>query len=174
MLSHIKPGAPPCWAFSFLNLLSWGKKKKYFRFDLCRTEIVQQFPSLQFFFWRLGLQTKKQMVDFCVFGRHENVEELLGLARKRQKLIEQLKPVTVTCSFMQVTRSWLESIKLNKAEMSQLQKPLQGMIRNYIWHFSHFILFLKIEYGRHSFKLVYLHPSRFSVTKHSFVLFSIS
>ena len=114
------------------------------------------------------------MVDFCVFGRHENVEELLGLARKRQKLIEQLKPVTVTCSFMQVTRSWLESIKLNKAEMSQLQKPLQGMIRNYIWHFSHFILFLKIEYGRHSFKLVYLHPSRFSVTKHSFVLFSIS
>ena len=55
--------------------------------------------------------------------------------------------------------------------MSQLQKPLQGMIRNYIWHFSHFILFLKIEYGRHSFKLVYLHPSRFSVTKHSFVLF---
>ena len=40
------------------------------------------------------------MVDFCVFGRHENVEELLGLARKRQKLIEklieQLKPVTVT------------------------------------------------------------------------------
>ena len=58
--------------------------------------------------------------------------------------------------------------------MSQLQKPLQGMIRNYIWHFSHFILFLKIEYGRHSFKLVYLHPSRFSVTKYSFVLFSIS
>ena len=37
------------------------------------------------------------MVDFYVFGRHENVEELLGLARKRQKLIEQLKPVTVTC-----------------------------------------------------------------------------
>ena len=105
------------------------------------------------------------MVDFCVFGRHENVEELLGLARKRQKLIEQLKPVTVT---------WLESIKLSKAEMSQLQKPPQGMIRNYIWHFSHFILFLKIEYGRNSFELVYLHPSRFSVTKHSFVLFSIS
>ena len=169
MLSHIKPGAPPCWAFSFLNLLSWGKKKKYFRFDLCRTEIVQQFPSLQFFFWRLGLQTKKQMVDFCVFGRHENVEELLGLARKREKLIEQLKPVTVTC--IKLVVGWNPS---NKAEMSQLQKLLQGMIRNYIWHFSHFILFLKIEYGRHSFKLVYLHPSRFSVTKHSFVLFSIS
>ena len=48
------------------------------------------------------------MVDFCVFGRHENVEELLGLAHKRQKL----ETVETSHGYLQfyASNSWLVGI----------------------------------------------------------------
>ena len=84
-------------SLQFPELVELRKEEKIFSLWPLSNRNSTTISFSTVFFWRLGLQTKKQMVDFCVFGRHENVEELLGLARKRQKLIEQLKPVTVTC-----------------------------------------------------------------------------